>query len=97
MWAANEEFEEFFREVEPRLRRGFLSGASDGVDRAGDAVGEALGWAWENWERLQTMENRAGYLYTEWASPARGPGSGSVSLRWRLSRFLRSSPALFRR
>lgn len=57
----DEEFEAFFREVEPRLRRAFT--VSHGVDRAGDAVAEALGWAWENWERLQTMENRAGYLY----------------------------------
>jgi DNA-directed RNA polymerase specialized sigma24 family protein len=57
----DDEFEAFFREMEPRLRRAFVG--SHGVDRAADAVAEALAWGWENWERLQTMENPAGYLY----------------------------------
>jgi DNA-directed RNA polymerase specialized sigma24 family protein len=57
----DDQFESFFLEMEPRLRRAFVG--SHGVTLAGDAVAEALAWAWENWERLQTMENPAGYLY----------------------------------
>jgi DNA-directed RNA polymerase specialized sigma24 family protein len=57
----DDDFERFFREVEPRLRRAFVG--SHGVDAAGDAVAEALLWAWRNWERVQMMTNPAGYLY----------------------------------
>lgn len=57
----DDDFERFFREVEPRLRRAFVG--SHGIDGAGDAVAEALAWAWESWERVQTMDNPAGYLY----------------------------------
>ncbi|MEM7092340.1 MAG: sigma-70 family RNA polymerase sigma factor [Actinomycetota bacterium] len=34
-----------------------------GVDRAADAVAEALTYAWEHWERISTLENPVGYLY----------------------------------
>jgi len=52
---------EFMREAEPRLRRAFI--AAYGVDRGREAVAEALAYAWENWDRLQSVQNRAGYLY----------------------------------
>jgi RNA polymerase sigma-70 factor (ECF subfamily) len=56
-----QEFAEFVREVEPRLRRALvgLCGAED----ARDAVAEALGYGWEHWARVRAMENPAGYLY----------------------------------
>ena len=54
-------FVEFMREAEPRLRRAFI--AAYGVDRGREAVAEALAYAWENWDRLQSVQNRAGYLY----------------------------------
>jgi DNA-directed RNA polymerase specialized sigma24 family protein len=57
----DDDFERFFREVEPRLRRAFVGTA--GVEAAGDAAAEALAWARESWERVQTMENPAGYLF----------------------------------
>lgn len=57
----DEDFERFFGDVEPRLRRAFVG--SHGIDGAADATAEALAWAWERWELVQTMENPAGYLY----------------------------------
>ncbi len=55
------DFESFFHEVEPRLRRAFVG--SHGVDGAGDAVAEAMAWAWENWQQVQILGNPAGFLY----------------------------------
>jgi len=57
----DDEFERFFRDVEPRLRRAFVG--SHGTDGAGDAAAEALAWAWEHWEELVTMANPVGYLF----------------------------------
>ena len=54
-------FEEFVADAQPRLWRAFA--ASRGPDGADDAVSEALGWAWENRDRLLAMENPVGYLY----------------------------------
>ena len=54
-------FTEFFSKVEPRLRRAL--GAAFGVEEGREAAAEALAYGWEHWERLQTMENPAGYLY----------------------------------
>lgn len=56
-----EAFAELVREVEPRLRRGFI--AAFGVHRGHDATAEALAWAWEHWDRVVGMENPAGYLW----------------------------------
>ncbi len=55
------EFEQFVSEARPRLWRSFL--AQRGLDGADDAVAEALAWAWEHQDRLQTMANPIGYLY----------------------------------
>lgn len=57
----NAEFEEFVRLAEPRLARALI--AIRGFDDGNDAVGEALAWAWEHWDRLQLMDNPVGYLY----------------------------------
>jgi DNA-directed RNA polymerase specialized sigma24 family protein len=54
-------FERFFQQVEPRLRRAFVG--SHGLEGAGDAAAEAMAWAWERWDEVETMENPAGYLY----------------------------------
>ncbi|MEO6468923.1 MAG: hypothetical protein ABIP21_07465 [Acidimicrobiia bacterium] len=45
MHADDREFEDFVREVEPRLHRAFLG--SRGVDGAAAAVSEATAYAWE--------------------------------------------------
>jgi RNA polymerase sigma factor (sigma-70 family) len=59
--AAWDSFEAFVREVEPRLRRALV--ASYGLEAGRDAAAEALAYAWEHWERLQTVTNLPGYLY----------------------------------
>jgi RNA polymerase sigma-70 factor (ECF subfamily) len=33
------------------------------IDEVADAVGEALGYAWQHWDRVRFMENPAGYLF----------------------------------
>jgi RNA polymerase sigma factor (sigma-70 family) len=56
-----EDFPSFFTDAEPRLRRAFAS--LYGRDRGADATAEALAYAWENWERIRTMERPLGYLF----------------------------------
>jgi DNA-directed RNA polymerase specialized sigma24 family protein len=55
------EFECFVRETEPRLRRALV--AAYGFEDGRDAVAEALGFAWEHWDRVRGMANAAGYLF----------------------------------
>lgn len=45
----HDEFERFFEQVEPRLRRAFV--ATHGIEGAADATAEAMAWAWERWEQ----------------------------------------------
>ncbi len=59
--AASEAFEAFVRDVEQRLRRALV--AAYGFEDGRDAAAEALGYAWEHWERLHDMANLPGYLY----------------------------------
>jgi DNA-directed RNA polymerase specialized sigma24 family protein len=58
---AAEEFEEFVREVRPRLFRA-LAGCR-GRNGAPDATAEALAYAWETWQTVREMGYPAGYLY----------------------------------
>ncbi len=51
----------FFDASERRLRHA-LTGAF-GMETGRDAAAEALAWAWQNWERVQDMDNPVGYLY----------------------------------
>lgn len=54
-------FTGFVRANERRLRHALI--AAFGGDLGRDAAGEALAYAWENWERVRGMENPVGYLY----------------------------------
>lgn len=54
-------FTDFVRDVEPRLHAALI--ALMGTDKAREATADALLWAWENWERVEKMENPGGYLY----------------------------------
>ncbi len=54
-------FVEFVERVTPRLKAALV--AAVGIDRAPDAVAEALAYGWEHWDRVGAMENPAGYLY----------------------------------
>ena len=54
-------FDTFAREAEPRLR--FALVARFGPDIGSQATGDALTHGWRNWDRVQLMENPAGFLY----------------------------------
>ena len=56
-----ERFTQFARAAEPRLR--IALAAAMGPDVGADATAEALAWGWQNWDRLEAMENPTGYLY----------------------------------
>lgn len=63
------DFTAFIEEAGPRLRAALL--ARYGPERGADVTAEALGYAWEHWDRLRDMENPAGYLYRVAQSQAR--------------------------
>jgi DNA-directed RNA polymerase specialized sigma24 family protein len=63
------DFERFFSDNEPRLRRAYVG--VYGTDGAHDAVAEAFAWAWEHWPQVQTMSNPVGYLYRVGQSKSR--------------------------
>ena len=55
------EFDRFFADAEPRLRRALV--ARYGSDVGRDATSEALAYAWEHWDRVRSLDNPLGYLY----------------------------------
>jgi len=56
-----ESFTAFVEEVEERVRHALVPAA--GIDAAREATADALAYAWEHWERIESMDNPAGYLY----------------------------------
>lgn len=58
---ARADYVAFFDAGERQLRLA-LTGAF-GVEAGRDAAAEALTWAWQNWNRVQEMDNPMGYLY----------------------------------
>lgn len=62
-------FTEFVRGVESRLQVALIS--RYGPDLGRETAAEALAYAWENWDKVKTMENAAGYLYRVATSRAR--------------------------
>ncbi len=54
-------FTRFVTEVQPRLRRALT--ARYGAERGREATADALAWAWEHWDRVEGLDNPAGYLY----------------------------------
>jgi DNA-directed RNA polymerase specialized sigma24 family protein len=71
-----DEFEEFVRATEPRLRRA-LAGHLP-TDRVHDGLSEAFAHAWSNWDRVRTMENPAGYLFRVAQSKSRTRLEGAL-------------------
>jgi DNA-directed RNA polymerase specialized sigma24 family protein len=55
------DFERFVRDVEPKLRRALVAGF--GADLGRQAAADALAWSWENWDKVCSLDNPAGYLY----------------------------------
>jgi len=72
-----ESFTAFFQVAEPRLRFALI--AAFGHERGREATSEAMAYAWEHWDRIEGMENPAGYLYRVGRSRGR--------VRWRRPRF----------
>lgn len=64
-----EPFEGFLVRVEERLRLALI--ASYGPDDGQAAAWDALSWAWEHWDRVQTLANPVGFLYRVGQSAAR--------------------------
>lgn len=62
-------FEAFMVDAEPRLRIALI--ATYGPREGQVAAFDALSWAWEHWETVQTMGNPVGYLYRVGQSAAR--------------------------
>jgi DNA-directed RNA polymerase specialized sigma24 family protein len=58
--SVEQDFEGFFADAEPRLRRALI--AMLGPQRGRDATAEALSYAWENWAHVQKLKNPIGYL-----------------------------------
>lgn len=56
-----EHFEIFVTLYEPRLRRALV--ARYGTEEGRDATAEALAYAWEHWNSLESIDNLLGYLY----------------------------------
>lgn len=54
-------FTRFCTTVEPRLRRSLV--AAYGPELGSEAAADALAWAWEHFDRLEAMDNPAGYLW----------------------------------
>ncbi len=57
----SDEFDEFVRDAQVRLRRALIGAV--GLDRVDDAVAEALAWAVEHRDHLAEMSNPVGYLF----------------------------------
>jgi RNA polymerase sigma factor (sigma-70 family) len=64
-----EQFAEFVAVDGLRLRR--IMTARYGVEAGGDIHADSVAWAWQNWAKLQAMENPVGYLYRVAQSSAR--------------------------
>lgn len=62
-------FDAFVHTAGSRLRSVMTS--QYGVDVGCDSTDSALAWAWEHWDRLEAMNNPAGYLYRVAQSHAR--------------------------
>jgi RNA polymerase sigma factor (sigma-70 family) len=59
----------FVEQHERRLREALT--AAFGVDVGREATADALGYAWQNWDRISSMDNPVGYLYVVGRNGAR--------------------------
>jgi DNA-directed RNA polymerase specialized sigma24 family protein len=58
---AEDGFDAFVADVEPRLRRALV--AAFGSQRGRDATADALSWAWENWPTARNLTAPVPYLF----------------------------------
>ena len=71
-----QEFEEFVRAQEPRLRRALV--AAYGFEQGREATAESLAWAWEHWSHAKALDNPVGYLFRVGQSKSRSKKTGYV-------------------
>lgn len=71
-----DDFEMFFREAEPHLRRAYSGRLAP--QHVGDAVGTALEFAWKNWDRVAVMEYPLAYLFRVGLSKSRRRQAGRL-------------------
>lgn len=76
MTTALPDFDAFFREAEPRLRRAY--GGRLAPDHVGDAVSAALEFAWKNWDRVAPLEYPVPYLFRVGLSKSRRRKQGRL-------------------
>ena len=69
MTMRDDDFERFFREAEPRLRRAYSGRLPS--PRVGDAVSAAMEFAWKNWDRVAVSEYPVAYLFRVGLSKSR--------------------------
>jgi DNA-directed RNA polymerase specialized sigma24 family protein len=67
-------FGTFVSKFEPRIRQALS--ATLGTQLGREATADTMAHAWEHWERIETMKNPVGYLYTV------GRDRGRKSLKW---------------
>jgi RNA polymerase sigma factor (sigma-70 family) len=62
-------FDDFYRTVEPRIRRALVAACGPGVGV--EAAAAAMQYGFERWDTVRTMDNPAGYLYRVGRNAAR--------------------------
>lgn len=67
------DFSDFYRDVEPRIRRALV--AMCGVNGAVDATAVAMVLAYRRWDEISAMDNPAGYIYRVARNAARSRAS----------------------
>ena len=70
------EFTRFVKEAEPRLSHAFF--AAYGPEVGSEVTADSLAYAWEHWDRVEHMENPAGYLYRVGRSRGRVKWRGAL-------------------
>ncbi|MCC5953120.1 MAG: sigma-70 family RNA polymerase sigma factor [Acidimicrobiia bacterium] len=69
---AADRFDRFARHVDRRLWLALVPQV--GAERAGEAVNEALLYAWRHWPKVESLDNPGGYLYRLALRAATRPG-----------------------
>lgn len=77
MAGAEEQFERFFAEAEPRLRAALVAHYGPSTGRS--VTVDALSYAWEHWDRLSAMANPVGYLFRVGQSASRRYATTTVA------------------
>lgn len=72
----SEQFERFFRDAEPRLRRAYAGRVA--TPDVSDCVSAAFEHAWRHWERVESMDHPVAYLFRVGLSKSRSRRQGQL-------------------